>query len=63
MIGKILLILLGIAVGLLIIFIGYVGLYILMHYLDILEDRIDEYFRERQAEKEREEIERFKKNI
>lgn len=63
MIVKILLILLGIAVGLLIIFIGYVGLYILMHYLDILEDRIDEYFRERQAEKEREEIERFKKNI
>lgn len=63
MIGKILLILLGIVVGLLIIFIGYVGLYILMHYLDILEDRIDEYFRERRAEKEREEIERFKKNI
>lgn len=63
MIGKILLILLGIAVGLLIIFIGYVGLYILMHYLDILEDRVDEYFRERQAEKEREEIERFKKNL
>ena len=63
MIVKILLILLGIISGFVAIFILGLMIHLFIYYYGMVTDRIDEYFRERQAEKEREEIERFKKNI
>ena len=63
MIGKSLLILLGITLGFVAVFILGVMMHLFIYYYGMVTDRIDEYFRERRAEKEREEIERFKKNL
>lgn len=63
MIVKSLLILLGIISGFVAIFILGLMIHLFIYYYGMVMDRIDEYFRERQAEKEREEIERFKKNL
>ena len=55
----ILIILLGIALGFLLLIMGY----IMLKYLEIIFRRIDEYFIDRELRREQEEIYKFKKNL
>lgn len=55
----ILLVLLVIALGFLLLILGY----IMLKYLGIIYDRIDEYFDMRERAREQEEIYKFKKNL
>lgn len=63
MINKIILLILGVVIAAVIICAGMILFHILFHYIDIVEDRVDEYFEIRRKQKEREEIEKFKRNI
>lgn len=60
---KILLILLGMAIGIVSVFLLSIMGYIMFKYLRIIFDRIDDYFIQREIEQEQEEIYKFKKNI
>ena len=60
---KILMIILGMAIGLGSVFLLSIMGYIMFKYLRIIFDRIDEYFIQRELEQEEQEINDFKKNI
>ncbi len=60
---KILMIILGMAIGLVSVFLLSIMGYIMMKYLRIIFDRIDDYFIQREIEQEEQEINEFKKNI
>lgn len=60
---KIILIVLGMAVGLVSVFLLSILGYIMIKYLRIIFDRIDDYFIQRELEQEQKEINEFKKNI
>ena len=60
---KILMIVLGMAIGLGSVFLLSIMGYIMIKYLRIIFDRIDNYFIQRELEQEEQEINEFKKNI
>ena len=60
---KILTIILGMAIGLVSVFLLSIMGYIMLKYLRIIFDRIDDYFIQRELEQEEQEINEFKKNI
>lgn len=60
---KILMILLGMAIGIVSVFLLSIMGYIMIKYLRIIFDRIDDYFIQRELEQEEQEINEFKKNI
>lgn len=60
---KILMIILGMAIGLGSVFLLSISGYIMIKYLRIIFDRIDDYFIQREIEQEQKEIYEFKKNI
>ena len=60
---KILMIILGMAIGLVSVFLLSIMGYIMIKYLRIIFDRIDDYFIQRELEQEEQEINEFKKNI
>lgn len=60
---KIILIILGMAIGLVSVFLLSIMGYIMIKYLRIIFDRIDNYFIQRELEQEEQEINEFKKNI
>ena len=60
---KILMIVLGMAIGLGSVFLLSIMGYIMIKYLRIIFDRIDDYFIQRELEQEQKEIYEFKKNI
>ena len=59
----ILTIILGMAIGLVSVFLLSIMGYIMIKYLRIIFDRIDNYFIQRELEQEEQEINEFKKNI
>ena len=59
----ILTILLGMAIGLGSVFLLSIMGYIMIKYLRIIFDRIDDYFIQRELEQEEQEINEFKKNL
>ena len=59
----ILTIILGMAIGLVSVFLLSIMGYIMIKYLRIIFDRIDEYFMQKELEQEEKEINEFKKNI
>lgn len=59
----ILTIILGMAIGLGSVFLLSIMGYIMIKYLRIIFDRIDDYFIQRELEQEEQEINEFKKNI
>ena len=59
----ILTIVLGMAIGLVSVFLLSIMGYIMLKYLRIIFDRIDDYFIQRELEQEEQEINEFKKNI
>lgn len=59
----ILTIVLGMAIGLVSVFLLSIMGYIMIKYLRIIFDRIDDYFIQRELEQEQKEIYEFKKNI
>lgn len=63
MINKIILLILGVVIAVVIICAGMILFHILFHYIDIVEERIDRYFEYRREQNEREEVEKFKRNI
>lgn len=60
---KILMIILGMAIGIVSVFLLSILGYIMIKYLRIIFDRIDDYFIQRELEQEEQEIYEFKKNI
>ena len=60
---KILMIILGMAIGIGSVFLLSIMGYIMIKYLRIIFDRIDEYFMQKELEQEEKEINEFKKNI
>lgn len=60
---KILTIILGMAIGIVSVFLLSIMGYIMIKYLKIIFDRIDDYFIQRELEQEEQEIYEFKKNI
>lgn len=60
---KILMIILGMAIGLVSVFLLSIMGYIMFKYLRIIFDRIDNYFMQKEIEQEQKEINEFKKNI
>lgn len=56
-------IVLGMAIGLGSVFLLSIMGYIMIKYLRIIFDRIDDYFIQRELEQEEQEINEFKKNI
>ena len=60
---KILTIILGMAIGLVSVFLLSISGYIMINYLRIIFDRIDNYFVQKELEQEQKEIYEFKKNI
>ena len=60
---KILMIILGMAIGLVSVFLLSIMGYIMIKYLRIIFDRIDEYFIQRELEQEEQEINEFKKKL
>ena len=60
---KILMIVLGMAIGLGSVFLLSIMGYIMFKYLRIIFDRIDNYFMQKEIEQEQQEIYEFKKNI
>lgn len=60
---KILMIILGMAIGIVSVFLLSIMGYIMFKYLRIIFDRIDDYFIQRELEQEEQEIYEFKKNI
>ena len=60
---KIILIILGMAIGLVSVFLLSIMGYIMIKYLRIIFDRIDDYFIQRELEQEEQEINEFKKNL
>lgn len=60
---KILMIILGMAIGIVSVFLLSILGYIMFKYLRIIFDRIDDYFIQREIEQEEKEINEFKKNI
>ncbi len=59
----ILTIVLGMAIGIVSVFLLSILGYIMIKYLRIIFDRIDDYFIQRELEQEEQEINEFKKNI
>ena len=60
---KILMIVLGMAIGIGSVFLLSIMGYIMFKYLRIIFDRIDNYFMQKEIEQEQQEIYEFKKNI
>ena len=60
---KILMIVLGMAIGIGSVFLLSIMGYIMIKYLRIIFDRIDNYFMQKEIEQEQQEIYEFKKNI
>ena len=60
---KILMIVLGMAIGIGSVFLLSIMGYIMIKYLRIIFDRIDDYFIQRELEQEEQEINEFKKNL
>ena len=60
---KILMIVLGMAIGIGSVFLLSIMGYIMLKYLEIIFRRIDEYFIDRELTHEQEEIYKFKKNL
>lgn len=60
---RIILILLGMAIGLVSVFLLSIMGYIMIKYLRIIFDRIDDYFIQRELEQEEQEINDFKRNL
>ena len=60
---KILMIILGMAIGIGSVFLLSIMGYIMIKYLRIIFDRIDDYFIQKELEQEEQEINEFKKNI
>ena len=60
---KILMIILGMAIGLVSVFLLLIMGYIMIKYLRIIFDRIDDYFIWRELEQEEQEINDFKRNL
>lgn len=60
---KILMIILGMAIGIVSVFLLSIMGYIMIKYLRIIFDRIDDYFIQKELEQEEQEIYEFKKNI
>ena len=60
---KMLTIILGMAIGIVSVFLLSIMGYIMIKYLRIIFDRIDNYFMQKELEQEQKEIYEFKKNI
>ena len=60
---KMLTIILGMAIGIVSVFLLSIMGYIMIKYLRIIFDRIDNYFIQKELEQEEKEIYEFKKNI
>lgn len=60
---KILMIILGMAIGIVSVFLLSIMGYIMIKYLRIIFDRIDDYFIQRELEQEEQEINEFKRNL
>ena len=60
---KILMIILGMAIGIVSVFLLSIIGYIMIKYLRIIFDRIDDYFIQRELEQEEQEINDFKRNL
>jgi hypothetical protein len=63
MMEMILTILFGMAIGLGSVFLLSIMGYLMIKYLRIIFDRIDDYFIQREMEKEEKEIDKFKRNL
>lgn len=60
---KILMIILGMAIGIVSVFLLSILGYIMIKYLRIIFDRIDDYFIQREIEQEEQEINDFKRKL